>query len=462
MKAKNILLILPFLFSINVQAEEDDSWTNRVSNKYNRIWKLITPSESNGDSLFDYRAFNASVDSSGLEYFYQTAALGDTSNTIFLKSTTEGKQWERFSAPSQECRFVVNITVNPIDSKDILLPCLDHVFRSIDAGESWKATVLKPDTPNLTFTYTADGKTLYGVSRIGSNIFFNRHLNKYEKGKSKWKESSSKIEWTQANQSEVHHITTHPKNPLVVYIVASENDSTGVYKTTDGGNSWQRKIGAISGIGAVSSLLIHPYYPERLLFVDGSSLSLSDDGGSSWQALPLLPFSDPDPFSFGSMNSKIIFNPKNRDGIFYAPQNEGYVLETKDLGESWLHIETGLVFINSGSNTYRPSLKVKATSNAVFASSSKGSYKLTIQAYTSEQKDCLFNWAEQQYPALFSPALANAQTIKDYSYRYYANTNTYLGFFQDDEIHYLEANKSTEIKNAGFMEQYMYLSGCDN
>ncbi len=454
MKTKNILLILLFLFSINVQAEEDGFSTNQVLNKYNRIWKLITPSESNGDSLFAYTDFNASVDSSGLTYLYQTAASGDTSNKIFLKSTTEGKQWERFLMPSENCElsmYPVGVIANPIDSKDILCRNADKIFRSEDAGESWKPTVVK-GLEDL--TYTADGKKLYGTIPGGS-IYSSDSLYsyEYEKGTNKWKEPSSRIEWTQANLSHIYDITTHPKNPLIIYMVASENGSTGVYKTIDGGNSWQRTIGAISGVDRVSSLIIHPHYPERLLFVDGPSLSLSDNGGNNWQALP-----SPLP-EFGSAYPKIIFNPKNRDGIFYAKQG-GYILETKDLGEHWLHIETGLLF-RASEPIYRPNLKIKATSNAVFVSSSKGSYKLTTQAYTSEQKDCLFNWAEQQYPTLFSPALANTQTIKDYSYRYYANTNTYLGFFKDDEIHYLEANKSTEIKNAGFMEQYMHLSGCD-
>jgi hypothetical protein len=57
-------------------------------------------------------------------------------------------------------------------------------------------------------------------------------------------------------------------------------------------------------------------------------------------------------------------------------------------------------------------------------------FKLTHAPYTEEAKDCLFNWAEEQYPSVFNPAFANSEVLDDYIYRYYSGTDTYLGFFR--------------------------------
>ena len=89
-----------------------------------------------------------------------------------------------------------------------------------------------------------------------------------------------------------------------------------------------------------------------------------------------------------------------------------------------------------------------------------GVFKLVNKPFSEKSENCLFSWAEQQYPQLFSPTLVNNQTFEDYDYRYYSDTNTYLGFFQDNKVHLLEPSKSGKIQDVGFMEFYQHLAGC--
>ncbi len=60
---------------------------------------------------------------------------------------------------------------------------------------------------------------------------------------------------------------------------------------------------------------------------------------------------------------------------------------------------------------------------------------------TLPSTDCLLNCAERNYPQLFSPAGAKSQTLSTYYYRYYKNTNAYVGISAaNNEVYYLGPN----------------------
>jgi len=48
-------------------------------------------------------------------------------------------------------------------------------------------------------------------------------------------------------------------------------------------------------------------------------------------------------------------------------------------------------------------------------------------AFPSSDADNLFNWAETEFPQYFSTISQQSQTIDEWYYRYYPNTNNYLG-----------------------------------
>jgi hypothetical protein len=74
--------------------------------------------------------------------------------------------------------------------------------------------------------------------------------------------------------------------------------------------------------------------------------------------------------------------------------------------------------------------------------------------------NCLFDWAETKYPALFNPANKMTQQFEDYNYRFYSGSNTYLGVFKKTNIHLLQLNKFQNIVDVGTVDQYVPLSGC--
>ena len=102
-----------------------------------------------------------------------------------------------------------------------------------------------------------------------------------------------------------------------------------------------------------------------------------------------------------------------------------------------------------------------ADGDEVYLASHSRLYKLTTRAISNETKNCVFNWAEQQYPTLFGLTTGESSQFEQYTYRYYSDTQSYLGFFQDKKIHYLNKNQSNNIEDVGYFEYYQHLAGCD-
>ena len=77
--------------------------------------------------------------------------------------------------------------------------------------------------------------------------------------------------------------------------------------------------------------------------------------------------------------------------------------------------------------------------------------------------DCLFNWAEQQYANLFVPAGAGAGTLDSppYLYRYYGQTNSYLGISSvDNHLYYLSPQTGMAKKDLGLVSGWYASAGC--
>ena len=102
----------------------------------------------------------------------------------------------------------------------------------------------------------------------------------------------------------IPRIVVHPTNPNVVYVAASGNEWTsneerGLYKTTDGGQTWDRILYKGNQTGAID-LIMHPRDPNTLFVAtwqrvrdkwndprnepnyDGSAIYKTTDGGDTW------------------------------------------------------------------------------------------------------------------------------------------------------------------------------------
>ncbi|MCX7113275.1 MAG: glycoside hydrolase family 16 protein [Proteobacteria bacterium] len=77
----------------------------------------------------------------------------------------------------------------------------------------------------------------------------------------------------------------------------------------------------------------------------------------------------------------------------------------------------------------------------------------------SPQTICLFNWAEKSYAYFFGPANPPTLVWSVYTYRYYADTNTYLGVSSaDNHIYYM--GQDGAMQDAGALSSWLPVTGC--
>ena len=90
--------------------------------------------------------------------------------------------------------------------------------------------------------------------------------------------------------------------------------------------------------------------------------------------------------------------------------------------------------------------------------SATGANLPTTSAVTDAAVDCLFNWAQGQFPTLLAPASAVSQTVSPYRFRFYSQTGVYLGVSSADENLY--AVLGGKLEKLGAVAPWLTQSGC--
>lgn len=183
------------------------------------------------------------------------------------------------------------------------------VWKSTDGGLNWKA--IFDDQPVATIGSIAvapsDPNVIYvgsGEANIRGNVQPGNGIYKSTDGGKSWNHV-----WKQVGQ--IGTMIVHPTNPDVAFAAVlghafGPNKERGVYRTTDGGKTWQQVLAKNEDTGA-SDVCFDPTNP-RVLFAGlwqarrkpwemtsggpGSGLYVSRDGGDTWTQLVRAPKED--------------------------------------------------------------------------------------------------------------------------------------------------------------------------
>ncbi len=433
LSSKIVLGLIPFIlltsFSLTSNAEEDS-----------RVWRTISPK----DTTFPI-TLAMSPSHPDLGYALDGYQL--------FKTTNGGITWEiviREGENSFESHSLEIDPTNPQILRTKIHARAPRTMRSTDGGVTWN--------------------------------FFNHYL-----------ELESIESGMSADGTVILDIVIDPKDTNIMFGmgVIDTGPHTFIhklYKSNNAGENWL-EIHPGNAYSLGNSLLIHPLnsnhlYASFVLDTDTSShfhYMRSIDGGLHWEPLGIID----DVYKLGS---RLYLDPSDTS-ILYADLypvlspsintlTELIFAKSIDAGKNWqighTNIDTkefsgrweGKIFINSQNNQkllWGTSQGIIRSENGGkdWQSSMTGIERLETPNVSIEAKDCLFKWAEQQYPTLFNPAPADSQFFEDYTYRYYSNTNTYLGFNQNKKIYLLQADKSDNIEDVGFFEYYLNLADCN-
>jgi len=229
-------------------------------------------------------------------------------------------------------------------------------------GGVWKTTNGGGDWQNVSDTFFGGSIGAVAVSAWDPNVIYAGTGEKTVRGNVShgdgiWKSTDAGRSWTRAGLKDSRHISRiriHPQNPELVYAAVmghlfGPNEQRGVYRSRDGGKTWERILFVNDQAGAVD-LAMDPTNP-RILYAttwrvirtpyslesggEGSGLWKSTDGGDSWKSLSDNEGLPEPPLGIAGITVSRS-NPDNLYAIVEAA--DGGVFRSTDAGETWKRV----------------------------------------------------------------------------------------------------------------------------
>lgn len=242
---------------------------------------------------------------------------------------------------------VVSLSNDP--STIYLATASGGLWKTTNRGTTWKPIsdnigvstfgdlVISPSNPNIIWAGTGEQNNRQSTS-WGNGIYRSEDAGET---------------WTHKGLTETRHIgrvLVDPKNPDIAYVAAlgnlwKSNEERGVFKTSDGGNTWEKilYIDAYTGVVDIvmdpkNSKILYAATYQRLRRTwgmngggPGSGIYKSTDGGNTWKELTKgLPEGDKGRIGLSISES----NPK----VIYAliqHEEEGGTYRTENKGKTW-------------------------------------------------------------------------------------------------------------------------------
>jgi len=142
----------------------------------------------------------------------------------------------------------------------------------------------------------------------------------------------------------VSSILVHPTNPDIVYIGTGDRDGgdapgIGVFKTVDGGITWNQ-INNTMGNVIVGDMLMHPSDPEIIIAATSTGIYKTTNGGATWSLTS----------TFGHNIKDIQFKPGD-PSVVYAVRitTPSRFYRSTNTGDTWTQITTGIPSTGIGS-----------------------------------------------------------------------------------------------------------------
>ena len=261
------------------------------------VWRNIGPSRG-GRSVAV-----AGVPGQPLTYF-----AGYTGGGLW-RTDDAGINWRNLSDSSFRTGSVGAIAVAPSDANVLYVGTGEHairgqsstygdgVYKSTDMGRTWKniglattrqisAVRVHPQDPNLVYV-AAQGDRWTGSA--------DRGIYRSKDGGTTW---SLVLKGENAN-SGASDLSMDPTNPRILYaafwdhqrqpwFVRSGGPGSGIWKSTDGGDSWTRLARGLPKLIGKVGVAVSPANPDRVFAIveaEAGGLYRSDDAGNSWRRL---------------------------------------------------------------------------------------------------------------------------------------------------------------------------------
>ena len=199
---------------------------------------------------------------------------------------------------------VSDLAVDETDTRIIYVgTATSGVWKSTNHGTTWEPIFTDQSTASIGDVTLAPSNP--NVVWVGTGEPQNRQSSSW--GDGVFKSLDGGTTWARKGLQETRHISriqVHPRNPDVAYVAAvgnlwAESPERGVYKTTDGGDTWDLVLHLDTNAGAID-LAMDPSNPNTLFAAmysrrrtawgfngggPGSGIYRTVDGGANWTRL---------------------------------------------------------------------------------------------------------------------------------------------------------------------------------
>lgn len=343
-KTKVLVLFLCLYGSLIAQEKTKNQERNE-----NEVESVISGLEfrSIGPAYTSGRIADFAVNPDNHSEYFVAVASGNV-----WKTTNNGTTWtpvfEKYGSYSTGC-----ITLDPNNTNVVWLGTGennhqralgygDGIYKSVDGGKSWENAGLKEsrqiggiivDPRDSDVVYVACEGSAWGSGG-------DRGLYKTTDGGSTWEPVLTISENTGVNS-----IVMDPRNPDVIYASSEQRrrhvhtkigggPETAIYKTTDAGENWKKLSSGLpsahmGGIG----LAVSPANPDVVYAIieaagDAGGFFRSTDRGMSWEKMS-------DHHSSGQYYNEIFCDPVNEDKVYSMETVSKYTL---DGGKTWKNL----------------------------------------------------------------------------------------------------------------------------
>jgi len=229
------------------------------------------------DSGATWKPLSGSTATGRMQPVGQPVAFAPTQpKTIFLPSTNlhyrsddGGKTWRDFRVPNQDAYA---FAVSPKDPKTVWAGGRGaslNISRSADGGKTWKqiGVGLGKNSVKVLLVDPAQPTTLYAAAGTFANIFKSTDAG----------ESWGGLALPVGGTSDLFDLAIDPVTGRTLWAATED----GLYRSTDGGASWQN---ADRGMGRylAKTVAFDPSDPRHLIAGTGTGIYQSQDGGDSW------------------------------------------------------------------------------------------------------------------------------------------------------------------------------------
>ncbi len=239
------------------------------------------------------------------------------------RSEDGGQHWTLISPPgSVELHEFESIAIDPVNPQIIYAGTWHLPWKTEDGGKTWKnikqglivdsdvfSIIIDPKAPSVVYTSACSG--IYKSTDAGMDFH--------------------KIQGIPSSARRTRVLKQDPSNPNIVYAGTTE----GLYRTVDAGTKWT--LMTPNDI-IVNDVYVDPKNSQHVLMAtDRSGVLESNDGASSFHAIN-QGFSE-------RQVSAMVTDPQNPDTVYVGVLNDkrfGGVFVSKDAGQTWTQISTGL------------------------------------------------------------------------------------------------------------------------